>query len=68
MNRVEMVSVGLPTWQGRSLSENVMAFMSRGNVEDSSIDIVIDEDGETSSEQPGLQTQDGEDVSNRLSS
>ena len=42
--------------------------MSRGNVEDSSIDIVIDEDGETSSEQPGLQTQDGEDVSNRLSS
>ena len=68
MNRVEMVSAGLPTWQARSLSENVMAFMSRGNVEDSSIDIVIDEDGETSSEQPGLQTQNGEDVSNRLSS
>ena len=64
----DLISAGLPTWQGRSLSENVMAFMSRGNVEDSSIDIVIDEDGETSSEQPGLQTQDGEDVSNRLSS
>jgi hypothetical protein len=71
MNRIEMVSAGLPTWQGRSLSENVMVFMSRGNVEDSSIDMddtmsTDDEYGETSSKQPGLQARDGRDVFNRL--
>jgi hypothetical protein len=71
MKRVEMVSAGLPTWQGRSLSENVMAFISRENVEDSSIDMddtmsTDDEYGETSSKQPGLQARDGRDVFNRL--
>ena len=40
MNRVQVVSAGLPTAQSRSWSEQIMAYMSRGNTqEDSNIDL-----------------------------
>ncbi len=64
MNRVQMVTAGLPTCQGRRFSESIMAFMTRGNVEELSIDMndtMSTDDGyeETSSKLPGQQTQDG---------
>ena len=64
MERVQMVTAGLPTCQGRRFSESIMAFMTRGNVEELSIDMndtMSTDDGyeETSSKLPGQQTQDG---------
>ena len=69
-----MVTARLPTCQGRSFSESIMAFMTRGNVEELSIDMndtMSTDDGyeETSSNLPGRQTQGvnrGKDVFNRF--
>ena len=38
MNRVQVVSAGLPTCQGRNFSETVTGFITRGKVDDLSID------------------------------
>lgn len=64
MNRVQVVSARLPTSQSRILSEHIMAFMTRGNVEEGlNIDMndsmsTDEEFGETSPNLPGQQTQD----------
>ena len=39
MNCVESVSAGLPTYQGRSFSETIMALMTRGKEDDLSFDM-----------------------------
>ena len=63
MNQVQPVSTGLPTFQGTSFSESLMAFMTGGKVDDLSIDMndtMCTDDGceETSSQLPIEQAQD----------
>lgn len=62
MSRVQMASAALPTCpQGQRFGENLMAFITRGDVEDLGIDLdetgsTDDGYGESSFKQPGSQT------------
>ena len=64
VNRVQVVSARLPTSQGRRLSENILAFMTRVNEQNLNIDMddtinTAEEYEETSFKKLGQQTEDG---------